>query len=109
MIQFRVKQFLKPYWLGCIVYEEFPVYGSKMKVDIFNATLRVAIEVNGPQHTQYHWFHQENPMEYLSAVKRDVSKMEWLQKNNFKLVEINFDEIDLLSVDFFKQKFDMTL
>ena len=37
-IQFEVKQFLKRYWQSCVVYEEFPVYGSRMNVDILNAT-----------------------------------------------------------------------
>ena len=37
-IQFSVKQFLKTFWKTQMVYEEFPVYGTKMKVDILNAT-----------------------------------------------------------------------
>ena len=36
--QFNVKQFLKKYWLGHVVFEEFPVYGTKMHVDILDAT-----------------------------------------------------------------------
>ena len=46
-LQKRVKDFFKPYWLAHIVYEEFPVYGTRLKVDILNATIKVAIEVNG--------------------------------------------------------------
>ena len=108
-IQFRVKQFLKPYWQGFIVYEEFPVYGTMMKVDILNATLKISIEVNGPQHSQFHYFHNNNPAAYLDSIKNDVKKATWLEKNNFKVVEINFDEIDSLSKDFFKDKFDILL
>ena len=37
-VQRQVKKFLKDYWSKCIVYEEFPVYGSRMSVDILNAT-----------------------------------------------------------------------
>lgn len=109
LIQFKVKQFLKPYWSGCIVYEEFPVYGTLLKVDILNATLRIAIEVNGPQHSEFHYFHNNNPSEYLQGVKRDIIKVEWLEKNHFKLIEINWDEIDSLSKSFFKERFDLTL
>lgn len=108
-LQFRTKQFLKPFWLGCICYEEFPVYGSKMKVDILNATLKVAIEVNGPQHSRFHWFHNKNPAAYLSGFKRDMQKIEWLKKNGFQIVEINFDEVDLLSQEFFLKKFNLSL
>jgi hypothetical protein len=55
-IQFEVKRFLKRYWQSCVVYEEFPVYGSRMKVDILNATKKIAIEVNGAQHSNFNKF-----------------------------------------------------
>ena len=37
-LQFKAKQFFKSIWKKQIVYEEFPVFGSKMKVDFLNAT-----------------------------------------------------------------------
>lgn len=108
-LQFQVKQFLKPFWLGMIVYEECPVYGTMLRVDILNATLRIAVEVNGPQHNQFHYFHNKRPSNYLLSVKNDMQKIHWLEKNNFKVVEINFDEVESLSKDFFKEKFQITL
>lgn len=108
-LQFRVKQFLKPYWQGHIVYEEFPVYGTALRVDILNATLRVAIEVNGPQHGEFHYFHNGEPFNYLAGVKNDVKKMEWLQRNDFIFIEINYDEVDLLTTAFFLEKFGVKL
>jgi len=108
-LQARVKQFLKPFWIGHIVYEEFPVYGTALKVDILNATLRVAIEVNGPQHSKFHYFHGGEPINYLDAVKRDVKKIEWLEKNEFNYIEINYDEVDGLSKEVFKEKFGVAL
>ena len=108
-IQLDTKQFLKPYWFPCIVYEEFPVYGSLLKVDILNATLKIAVEVNGTQHSEFHYFHNHNPQEYLNGVKRDIQKVTWLESNGFKLVEINWDEVPLLSKEFFKSKFNIDL
>lgn len=108
-IQFQTKQFLKPFWRACIVYEEFPVYGTMMKVDILNATFKIAVEINGPQHSQLHYFHNNEPVQYLDSVKRDVKKMDWLKLNGFQLVEINFDEVPLLSTSFFKEKFNIEL
>ena len=35
-LQFKAKQFFKSIWEKQIVYEEFPVFGSKMKVDFLN-------------------------------------------------------------------------
>jgi hypothetical protein len=108
-IQFKVKQFLKPFWRGLIVYEEFPVYGTLLKVDILNATLRIAVEVNGPQHEQFHYFHNGSPNAYLSSIRRDFQKNEWLETNGFTVVEINHDEVDTLNIDFFKEKFGVKL
>ena len=101
-IQFKVKQFLKPYWENQIVYEEFPVYGSKMKVDILNATKKIAIEVQGKQHTEFNKFFHKTRCNYLESIKRDYQKREWLKQNKFKLVEIEEEEIKKLSKSFFK-------
>lgn len=108
-IQFKVKQFLKPYWRGLVVYEEFPVYGTLLKVDLLNATLRIAIEVHGPQHGEFHYFHNNSPNAYLGSIKRDYQKSEWLVTNEFQFIEINYDEVDTLSVGFFQEKFGLKL
>ena len=109
-IQFRTKQFLKPFWKNQIVYEEFPVYGSNMRVDILNATKKIAVEVNGKQHSQYNkFFHGGSRLKYLESIKRDVAKANWLESNNFTLIEIEEDEIDSLSIEFFKKNFNLVL
>ena len=109
-IQFKVKQFLKPLWQNQIVYEEFPVYGTRMQVDILNATKRIAIEVNGAQHPNFNkFFHAGSRLKYLESIKRDVAKAGWLESNNFTLIEIEEDEIGLLSLEFFKKNFNISL
>ena len=37
-LQFKFKKFFQTYWKNHIVYEEFPVYGTMLKVDLLNAT-----------------------------------------------------------------------
>ena len=108
--QFKVKQFLKPYWLANIVYEEFPVYGTRMSVDILNATKKIAIEVQGKQHSNFsRFFHANSRMKYLESIKRDLKKAEWLEKNNFKLIEVEYNEVDQLTKSFFEKKFNTVL
>jgi len=107
--QTQVKAFLKPFWKGYIVYEEFPVYGTQLRVDILNASLKIAIEVNGPQHNRFHFFHNGQPLNYLKGLTNDHDKSEWLERNGFTLIEINTDEVDTLSKEFFKEKFGVTL
>lgn len=109
-VQFRVKQFLKQFWINNIVYEEFPVYGSKMKVDILNATKKIAVEVNGKQHDKFNsFFHGGSRLKYLQSIKRDSEKAEWLENNGFTLVEINEEEVNKISEDFFLKKYDVKL
>ena len=72
-----------------------------MKVDILNATKKIAVEVNGRQHSSFNpFFHNNSRANYLASIKRDVQKREWLEKNGFTLIEIEENEIDQLSEDF---------
>ena len=110
IIQFKVKQFLKPFWNTMVIFEEFPCFGSQLKVDILNATLKIAIEVNGNQHETFNpFFHNNNPANFLKGIKNDSKKMDWLLKNNFRLFEIYENEIGLLSKEFFIEKFNFQL
>ena len=109
-IQFKVKKFLEPYWRPHIVFEEFPCFGCQLKVDILNATMKIAIEVNGKQHESFNtFFHRGNPANYLKSIKNDHKKMLWLERNGFQLVEIMEDEVDYISRKFFFDKFGLTL
>jgi very-short-patch-repair endonuclease len=101
---------LRPYWTPHIVFEEFPVFGSKLKVDILNATMKIAVEVNGKQHEGYNkFFHRGNPANYLRGFHNDEKKFQWLKRNGYFLVEIGEDEVNDLSRRFFLEKFGITL
>ena len=109
-IQFKIKKMLEPYWKNNVVYEEFPVYGTKMKVDILNATKKVAVEVQGRQHSEFNkFFHNNSRAEYLQSIKRDHEKALWLQKNEFKLIEITEEEINTRSEEFLLKYFEKDL
>jgi hypothetical protein len=109
-LQKRVKDFFKPYWLAHIVYEEFPVYGTRLKVDILNATIKVAIEVNGPQHSSFNkFFHGNSRAKYLASIKRDHEKRCWLEKNQYKLIELEESDIKNLSKEFIESTFKIKM
>jgi hypothetical protein len=109
-VQFKTKQFLKAFWQNQVVYEEFPVYGTKMKVDILNATKKIAIEVQGRQHTSFNkFFHNNSRLKYLESIKRDAQKAEWLESNGYTLIEIHEKEVKSLDKEFFLKKFKIAL
>ncbi len=57
--QTRVKNFLEKFWDQDVIFEEFPVIGTRLSLDFYNANKKVAIEVQGRQHTKYVKFFHE--------------------------------------------------
>lgn len=88
-IQYNAKQFLKKYWSNHIVFEEFPVAGTKLSLDFYNANKKIAVEVQGKQHTKYvPFFHGKNKINYINQLKRDQDKLKFCELNDIQLVEI---------------------
>lgn len=89
LFQREVKFFLEPFWKNQVVYEEFPVIGTKMTLDFVNLSARIAIEVQGVQHLQYNkFFHGEHQSNWYNQLQRDVDKKRWCELNNLRLIEI---------------------
>lgn len=108
--QFEVKQWLKIFWGRHVVFEEFPVFGTKYSLDFFNANRKIAIEVQGEQHTQFckpsksgQSFFHKNRMDYLNQIKRDQEKLRFCEINNIELIEILWEDKKKFSQDFFKK------
>lgn len=100
-MQFGVKDFVKKYWFNDVVFEEFPIVGTRMSLDLYNANKNIAIEVQGAQHLKYTpFFHGKSKTTFLSQIRRDNDKQEFCKLNDIKLVEV-YPE-DKLSVDLFK-------
>jgi len=104
-LQFKFKQFFYPFWKNHIVYEEFPVYGTMLKVDILNATKKIAVEIQGNQHESFNkFFHENSRLKYLNSIKRDVKKEEWLEVNGFKFLELYENDLKNLSPQYIEEK-----
>ncbi len=87
--QKRVKDWLRNYWESDMVYEEFPVAGTRMTLDFYNASKKIAIEVQGEAHFQYSpFFHNGSRQKFLGQMKRDIGKVEYCEINNIHLIEI---------------------
>ncbi len=94
-LQGKVKNFLKVFWDGDVVFEEFPVVGSRLTLDFYNATKNIAIEVQGKQHTKYNkFFHKDNKINYLNQLKRDDEKLAFCDLNYIKLLEVHEENVD---------------
>jgi hypothetical protein len=102
-LQKKVKDFLFPFWENKVVFEEFPVVGTRLSVDIFNATDSIAIEVQGEQHVKYTpFFHGNNKYNYIDQLKRDHDKRKFLLINKITFIEVYFN--DDLNKNLFKKQ-----
>lgn len=86
--QTQVKKFLKNYWLHNVVFEEFPIVGTRLSLDFYNANKKIAIEVQGRQHTNYIKFFHQTRANFLSQLKRDQKKEKFCELNGITLVTI---------------------
>lgn len=103
--QKAVKDFLKPYWKNDCVLEEFLIPGSKLRIDIFNISKHVIIEVSPKQHTEFNKFFHKTRAAFLTALKRDMDKRKWGEDNGFTFVEIYDEDMkDGLTKEWFKEK-----
>lgn len=103
--QFDVKRFLKPFWHNNVCYEEFPVVGTRMHIDIYNATKKIAIECDGQQHVRYNkHFHRGSASVYFGQVSRDNSKEEWCELNGITLVRVYETDVKNLSREWFREQ-----
>lgn len=100
--QKNVKDFLKDYWLHDIVFEEFRIVGTRMSLDFYNANKKVAVEVQGDQHTKYVKHFHKTRLKYLEQLKRDQKKLDFCDLNDIKLVEIY--STDVVTASLFKDQ-----
>lgn len=109
-IQFIFKSFIKPYIEKHVIVEEFVLPGTKLSIDLLDLTTHIAYEVQGSQHYSYNAFFNKNSRSnYLGQLNRDVKKKEYLERNNYRLIEIKETEIPLLTKSWFEKKFGVHL
>jgi len=108
--QFLVKSFLRKYWEYDPVTEEFFIPGSKLRIDLFNIRLKIAVEISPIKvHCQYNpWMHKSR-FGFLDKVKKDEQKRNWCNVNNIRLVELYDDDIKNLSWELFHVKYNIDL
>lgn len=80
-----------------------------MKVDILNASKRIAIEVQGKQHTHFNRHFHQNRMNFWFAMRRDSEKANWLEKNGFAFIELIEEDLEKLSPKFIIDKFGVNI
>jgi len=89
----KTKQLLKELFPYETVWEEVKIPKHKLYVDFILPSLKIAIECQGRQHTQYVSFFG-NKIDYLRSLSRDKLKRDLLEQNGFLVLEF-FENEDI--------------
>lgn len=105
-----LQDFLYPYWKNSVVLSEFRVPGSLLRIDLINVNKRLCIEYSPESHHgNYNEFFHKNKSNYMQSIMRDYCKYEWTIKNGFTLLELNEEDLNYLSYDYFVKKYNVYL
>lgn len=104
-----VKDFLYRYWRTHVVTEEARIPGSLLRVDLMNWSTHVAVEVSPKGSHSFNPFFHRNEVRFGAAMKRELGKGEWLEKNGFTLCEVFDEDIPILSREWFREKYGVEL
>lgn len=106
----KVKQFLEPYWQCFQVVEEFPIPGSKLRIDILNASQKICIEISpSSSHDFNPFFHKSRVSGFLASLNRDEAKEGWILENGFQYICLGDEDLKNLTRERFKAKFNCEL
>lgn len=102
--QKMVSDFLRPYWKTHVVLSEFRIPRSLLRVDILNLSIKCAVEVSPKGSHSYNPFFHKSKANFGAAMKREIGKADWLEKNGFKLVEVFDEDFARLSREWFHEQ-----
>lgn len=97
--QKEVKKYLYPHWKYDQVFEEFRLVGTRLSLDFYNHTKKIAIEVQGAQHLKFVEHFHKTRANFVRQIRRDNKKLTFCELNEIELLEIYPD--DILSEEFF--------
>ena len=108
--QLAVQKFFQTYWKNDIVLIELRLPKTLMRYDLCNLSRKIIVETSPNKvHLEFNEFFHKTRAGYLKKLKADYEKMELAELNGFKFIELYDEEIDNLSKQMFKEKFDLDL
>ncbi len=108
-----IQDFLYPFWCHKIVLQEFRIPSSLLRIDLICCNSRTCIEYSPKSHhgTYNKFFHGGSRNNYLSSLKRDCKKYEWITdpRNSLKFIELNETDLPFLSPKYILDKFGINI
>ena len=94
-LHLRARSLLKEIHPTLQILEEIPIHVRKKELlylDFYIPLVKTCIEVHGEQHYKFIGHYHGNRFNFIKAKQRDMSKKEWCELNNIRLVELSYDE-----------------
>jgi hypothetical protein len=98
LLQKKAHNILLEIFPNCSIYTEVGVpirKGKNIRFDFFILQYSLFIEVQGEQHEKFTSFFHKDKGSFLMAQNRDDEKKEWCLLNNYKIIELKYNEVEL--------------
>ncbi len=92
IFQSEVGEILAERWPHDIILEEFPCKGEGLALDFFLPRRKIAVEVQGTQHSTFNPFFHADKAAFLASKMRDKRKAKWCEVNDILLLKIEWGE-----------------
>ncbi len=86
--QYHLGKKLRIVYPQCSILEEWGIPGSRLSLDFFIPSRKLAFEFQGIQHDEFNSFFHANKAAFAAQKKRDADKRRWCELNSIALVEV---------------------
>ena len=94
-IHIKARKLLRKVFNSCLILEEAFIPIAKYKhlfLDFYIPLRKLAIEVQGIQHTKYNSFFHNTKLDFIQQQKNDKDKRQWCELNKIGLIELLYNE-----------------
>lgn len=108
--QLACKTILKPFWENDLVFEEAPIPGSRNRIDLWNESKKIIIEVSPDSlHKNYNDFMHKNRCGFYKKLTTDNIKQKWCEDNGYTYISLDDNDIKNFSKQYAFEKFGVRL
>lgn len=93
--QYHLGRQLATLYENIVILEEFGIPDSRLSLDFYVPTRKLALEFQGEQHDEYNTFFHNSKADFTRQKERDSDKRRWCELNEIRLIEVRDNKISL--------------
>ena len=91
-LQYEVGEKLSKLFPQFSLLEEFTIPKTRLRLDFFLPQIKIAVEVQGAQHSTWNSFFYNTVGDFRRAQQRDEEKVLWCKLNDIQLIQVESEE-----------------